>query len=68
MKEAREEKYAQIARRVREIPFDKQGTSYEWEELVEKMCASEDAGLQEIGHKEHDVLEQMHTKHEEKQG
>lgn len=68
MKGTKEEKYAQIARKVREIPFDKHGSTYEWEELVEKLCASEDAGLQKIGHKEHDVLEQTLTKHEEKQG
>mgnify|MGYP001285191836 CR=1 FL=1 len=68
MKETKEETYAQIARKISEIPIDKHGSSYEWEELVEKLCASEDAGLQEIGHKEHDELEQTHTKHEEKQG
>jgi hypothetical protein len=59
----KEETYARIARKIREIPLDKPDSSYEWEELVQKMCDSEDAGLQEIGHKEHDVLELAGTKH-----
>lgn len=57
----KEENYAHIARRVREIPLDKSSSSYEWEELVQKMCDSQDAGLQDIGHKEHDVLKQTET-------
>jgi hypothetical protein len=49
--------YAEIGRRMRAIPVEQPGTSYEWEELVEKMCASEDAGLHEIGVKElYDLL------------
>lgn len=58
--------YAEIARRIREVPLDKQGSSYEWEELVQKMCASNDTGLQDIGNKEHDVLKKIDTKHKEK--
>jgi hypothetical protein len=45
-------KYAEIGRKVREIPTEKPRPSYQWEELVQKMCVSDDAGLQEIGIKE----------------
>ena len=58
--------YAEIARRIREVPLDKQGSSYEWEELVQKMCASDDTDLQDIGNKERDVLGKIDTKHKEK--
>jgi hypothetical protein len=58
--------YAEIARRIREVPLDKQGSSYEWEELVQKMCASDDTDLQDIGNRERDVLGKIDTKHKEK--
>jgi hypothetical protein len=45
-------KYAEIGRKIREIPLEKPGASYEWEELVQKLCASDDAGLHDIGIKE----------------
>jgi hypothetical protein len=67
MEGTKEATYAEIARRIREVPLDRQGSSYEWEELVQKMCASDDADLQNIGNKEHDVLEQINSKHKEKQ-
>jgi hypothetical protein len=59
--------YAEIARKIREVPLDKPGSSYEWEELVEKMCASEDTDLQNIGNKEQDILKQTYTKRQEKE-
>ena len=45
-------KYAEIGRKIRAIPPEKSGSTYEWEELVHKMCASDDAGLHNIGIKE----------------
>jgi len=45
-------KYTEIGRRVRELPAEKTRPSYQWEELVQKMCVSDDAGLQKIGIKE----------------
>jgi len=37
---------------MRELPLEKHGASYEWEELVHKLCASGDAGLHGIGIRE----------------
>lgn len=45
-------KYAAIGRRIREIPPEKPDSSYEWEELVERLCLSDDVHLHEIGVKE----------------
>jgi hypothetical protein len=42
-------KYVEISRRISEMPLEKLGSTYQWEELVQKMCASEDAVLQQIG-------------------
>ena len=50
-------KYAEIGRIMREIPPEEHTSSYEWEELVQKMCASNDAVLQKIGNKERDELD-----------
>jgi hypothetical protein len=44
--------YADIGRRLREIPLDTHISSYEWEELVYKMCASQDSALREMGTRE----------------
>jgi hypothetical protein len=44
--------YAAIGRKMRELPLEKLGASYEWEELVQKLCASGDAGLHGIGIRE----------------
>ncbi len=52
-------KYAEIGRRIREIPPDPPGTSYEWEELVYRLCASEDDGLHDIGVRELKILQQL---------
>ena len=50
-------KYAEIGRRMRELPLETHMSSYEWEELVEKLCTSDDAGLRDIGAKElYDLL------------
>jgi hypothetical protein len=45
-------KYAEIGRKMRELPLEKPDSSYEWEELVQRLCASDDTGLREIGVKE----------------
>lgn len=45
-------KQCDIGRRLREIPPEKHVASYEWEELVQKLCASADDGLHIIGIKE----------------
>ena len=45
-------KYTEIGRRVRNIPQEKPLLSYEWEELVQKLCVSDDDGLRDIGAKE----------------
>jgi hypothetical protein len=51
-------KYAEIGRKIREVPLEQPGSSYEWEELVQKLCASNDAGLHEIGVRELEILRQ----------
>ena len=49
--------YAAIGRKIREIPLEKPVSSYEWEELVQRLCSSDDAGLRDIGAKElYDLL------------
>lgn len=47
----REATYAEIARRIRAVQLDRQGSSHEWEELVQKMCDSDDTDLQNIREK-----------------
>lgn len=59
-------KYAEIGRKMREIPLDKLDSSYEWEELVEKLCASDDAGLHTIGIEELGKLKHKHSENNEK--
>jgi hypothetical protein len=51
-------KYAELGRKIREVPLEPPGSSYEWEELVQKLCASNDAGLHEIGVRELELLRQ----------
>jgi len=53
-------KYAEIGRKIREIPQEHPGASYEWEELVQKLCASDDVGLHDIGVKE--LYELLHSR------
>ena len=53
-------KYAELGRKMREIPPERPCSSYEWEELVQKLCASDDAGLHDIGIKE---LGELISKH-----
>ena len=52
-------KYAEIGRRMREIPQDLHGPSYEWEELVQRLYASNDAELHDIGVRELKILQQI---------
>jgi hypothetical protein len=54
-------KYAEIGRKIRQIPLEKPELSYEWEELVKKLCASDDAGLHDIGIKELGELNNKRT-------
>jgi len=54
-------KYAEIGRKMRNLPPERPGASHEWEELVQKMCVSDDAGLHDIGVKELDELRHKHT-------
>jgi hypothetical protein len=49
-------KYAEIGRRVRALPPEKSNPDYKWEELVRKMCESNDERLREIGKYELSVL------------
>lgn len=57
MMELNKHRYAEIGRKMREIPLEKPVASYEWEELVQKLCNSDDAGLHDIGVKElYDLL------------
>ncbi|NTV48927.1 MAG: hypothetical protein HGB32_10160 [Geobacteraceae bacterium] len=50
-------KYAEIGRQMRALTSEKPGATYEWEELVNKMCASDDTALHDIGIKELDELQ-----------
>ncbi len=50
--------YEEIARKMREIPQEKSCPSYKWEELVQKLCASDDARLHDIGERELELLRQ----------
>ncbi len=59
-------KYAEIGRRMRLIPLELPVSSHEWEELVQRMCESDDAGLHDIGVKELDELKQKHTEKNKK--
>ncbi len=50
-------KYEEIGQLIRGIPPEKPFSSYEWEELVQKLCDSNDDGLRDIGAKElYDLL------------
>ena len=60
MMEMNKTKYAEIGRRMRELPLETHISSYEWEELVQKLCASDDAELHDIGIKE---LAELISKH-----
>jgi len=44
--------YAEIGRKLRALPLEKPVLSHEWEELVQKLCASNDTKLHDIGIKE----------------
>ncbi|HEY3309689.1 MAG TPA: hypothetical protein VGJ93_14645 [Desulfuromonadaceae bacterium] len=53
---ANKTKYAEIGRKMRKVPLENHCSSYEWEELVHKLCASDDAGLHAIGVRELEIL------------
>ncbi len=50
--------YAEIGRKMREIPLEKTCASYEWEELVQRLCISADDKLHDIGVREMEILRQ----------
>lgn len=52
------ETYEEISRKMREMPLEKSCSSYKWEELVQKLCASADAGLHDVGVQELEILRQ----------
>ena len=52
-------KYAEIGRRMRAIPQDLHVPSYEWEELVQRLYASNDTELHDIGVRELKILQQI---------
>jgi hypothetical protein len=54
-------RYAEIGRKIKALPLEKPFSSYEWEELVQKMCDSSDSGLHSIGIKELNELKQKHS-------
>ena len=54
-------KYTEIAQKMRALPLEKHGSSYEWEELVQKLCESGDEGLHGIGIRELSELNKTHT-------
>lgn len=60
-------KYAEIGRKMRGIPPETPGSSYEWEELVQRLCASDDARLHNIGIKELAELKHKRSVNNEKQ-
>ncbi len=59
-------KYAEIGRKMRAVPLEKPCASYEWEELVQKLCDSDDAGLHDIGIRELNELKHRRTATSEK--
>lgn len=54
-------KYEEIGYRLRQLPPEKHMTSYEWEELVQRLCSSDDTGLHDIGIRERDELRQQRS-------
>ena len=54
-------KYVEIARKIRELPPEKHVSSYEWIELVQKLCDSDDPNLNLIGFRELDLLKSNRT-------
>ena len=58
--------YAETGHGLREIPLEIHISSHEWEDLVQKPCASDDVSLHEIGIKEPGKLKQMQTIYKEK--
>jgi hypothetical protein len=54
--------YEEIAHKIRELPSEEPCSSYEWEELVQKLCVSADAGLRAIGARELDILRQKYPR------
>jgi hypothetical protein len=52
-------KYAEIGIKLRQMPLEPHFSSHEWEELVHKLCSSDDDRLREIGNRE---LSELHNK------
>jgi hypothetical protein len=53
-------RYSEIGRRMRAIPPEKPAMSYEWEELVQRLCISDDEVLHDIGLRELIELKSRH--------
>lgn len=53
----RGENYAAIASKLRTLPLDTPSMRYEWEELVTRLCASNDDVLREIGMQERVIIQ-----------
>ena len=45
-------KYVELAKHVRTLPQEITVSTHEWEEVVHKMCTSEDADFRDLGFKE----------------
>lgn len=54
--EYKNQHYADLAKKLREIPPEHPCSSYEWEELVRKLCLSTDDTLHNIGEVEMESL------------
>ena len=54
-------KYSEIGRRVRALPSETSKPDYKWEELVRKLCESNDTRLRDIGKYELGVLQEKFT-------
>ena len=58
MMSMKKQKYAEIGRKIRDIQPETTGPSYEWEELVQKLCTSDNPALSAIGARELEILHQ----------
>ena len=60
MVEINRDTYIEIGRTLRRIVTEKSSPNYKWEELVQRMCASSNSALHDIGIKE---LNELNNKH-----
>lgn len=50
--------YEKIAQKIRELPMETPCPNYKWEELVQRLCDSEDESLRNIGVRELEAIRQ----------